>query len=582
MKKKFFYTVACIFSLAVSSCQYDDADVWNAINSQEERIADLEAWQKTTNDNIAALQAIVNGSNDYITSVEELKEGDEIIGYTINFYRQGEVTIYNGKKGDKGDQGDKGDKGDKGDQGDQGIQGEKGDTGLSPVIGVMQGEEGRWYWTVNGELMKDADGNPVCASGKDGEDGKDGVSPTVVTPMVKLGSELGDDYQPYASYLSVDDGQTWTQLTVPMSWQDNCLESVIDNGDYYSFRFYSNEGEYYSSISIPKYGVKLSFYYMLNNSSYTIFNGKYMVAEGEPFKIRVYAANGEWSYEVADGAGWNFNREGDFLTCASALEGSATLKFTHYSPNNEVTYFQIILTTYSMKTIYRSDNPALVDALIYYFGDNVVNEDGNIDVNAYLANTQYINLNNRNLTSLKGLDGLVSLETVDCSNNQLTELDLSGLTQLKTLYCSNNQLTELDMSNNLALEHLSCMSNQLKQVNVAENKNLYYLELDNNLLESLDISGNTALQTLWVPNNKLTALDISSNSNLMNLYCQFNQLETLDISNNLNLYNLTCGYQMNAAGYDQPLVLTINNSQRNTWENNWQNNSTNYNVTLAQ
>ena len=250
MKKKFFYAVACILSLAIIGCQYDDAEVWDAINNQEKRITDLEEWQKTTNDNIAALQAIVNGSNDYITSVEELKEGDEIVGYTINFHRQGEVTIYNGKKGDKGE------------------------TGESPVIGVTPGDDGRWYWTVNGELMKDANDNPVCASGKDGEDG---ISPTVATPMVKLGMELGDEYQPYASYLSVDDGQTWTQLTVPIGWQEYCLQSINDYGDHYSFQFYSSENGYYTYINIPRYGVKLQFYlYMLNNiyNGFSISNGK--------------------------------------------------------------------------------------------------------------------------------------------------------------------------------------------------------------------------------------------------------------------------------------------------------------------
>ena len=127
--KKFFYATMCVMSLFLSGCGYDDDEVWNAINDQEERIAALEEWQKTANENIAALQAIVNG-NDYITSVEEIKEGDEVIGYTINFYRQGEVTIYNGKDGEKGDM---------------------------PVISVTEGEDGRWYWTVNGELMEDAD-----------------------------------------------------------------------------------------------------------------------------------------------------------------------------------------------------------------------------------------------------------------------------------------------------------------------------------------------------------------------------------------------------------------------------------------
>ena len=580
MKKKFFYAVACILSLAIVGCQYDDAEVWDAINNQEKRITDLEEWQKTTNDNIAALQAIVNGSNDYITSVEELKEGDEVVGYTIHFYRQGEVTIYNGKKGDKGE------------------------TGESPVIGVTPGDDGRWYWTVNGEIMKDANDNPVCASGKDGEDG---VSPTVVTPMVKLGMELGDEYQPYASYLSVDDGQTWTQLTVPMGWQDYCLHSIYDYGDYYSFQFYSAENGYYSNISIPKYGIKLIFYLCMSNNSiynrFSISNGKCNVPEGEPFKIEVYSSDGEWSYEVEDGAGWNFSREGDYLVCSSSSEGSAKLKFTYYGSDNEVTYFQIVLSTYVMNTIYRSDNPALVDALVNWYGNGILDENGNIDVIPNLANTQYLYLDNVNLTSLKGLEGFVGLETLhcsnnqlteldlsaltnlmelNCSNNQLTELDLSALTNLKLLYCSYNQLTKLDISNNLALEYLSCMSSQLKTLDVTNNKNLTYLEVDNNQLESIDISQNTALQTLWIPSNKLTSLDLSSNPNLNYLYCQSNCLSTLDVSNIINLYNLNCGNQRDASGNNQTLILTLSNSQRENWENVWQYYEMNNNVSLAE
>ena len=550
MKKKFFYAVACILSLAIIGCQYDDAEVWDAINNQEERITDLEEWQKTTNDNIAALQAIVNGSNDYITSVEELKEGDEVVGYTIHFYRQGEVTIYNGKKGDKGE------------------------TGESPVIGVTPGDDGRWYWTVNGELMKDANDNPVCASGKDGEDG---ISPTVATPMVKLGMELGDEYQPYASYLSVDDGQTWTQLTVPIGWQEYCLQSINDYGDHYSFQFYSSENGYYTYINIPRYGVKLQFYlYMLNNiyNGFSISNGKCNVPEGEPFKIEVY--------EVEDGAGWNFSREGDYLVCSSSSEGSAKLKFTHYSLDNEVTYFQIVLSTYVMNTIYRSDNPALVDALVNWYGNGILDENGDIEVIPYLANSKYINLNFSNLTSLKGLEGFVGLEELYCVNNQLTELDLSALTNLKLLYCSNNQLTELDISNNLALENLSCMSNQLKAIDVTKNKNLYFLGLDYNQLESIDISQNTILQTLRIPGNKLKTLDLSSNTNLNNLYCQSNCLSTLDVSNIINLYDLYCGNQRDASGNNQTLILTLSDSQREDWNNFWQYYEMNNNVSLAE
>ena len=110
--KKLIYAAMCSLSLCLYGCDYDDTDVWNAINGQEERIAALEEWQKTANENIAALQALVSG-NDYITGVEALKEGDVEVGYVIHFYRQGDITIYHGEQGEKGDKGDQGDKGTK-------------------------------------------------------------------------------------------------------------------------------------------------------------------------------------------------------------------------------------------------------------------------------------------------------------------------------------------------------------------------------------------------------------------------------------------------------------------------------------
>ena len=72
--KRFIYATMCIVSLCLGGCEYDDAEVWDAINDQEERIAALEEWQKTVNENIAALQAIVNG-NDCITRWRKSRKG---------------------------------------------------------------------------------------------------------------------------------------------------------------------------------------------------------------------------------------------------------------------------------------------------------------------------------------------------------------------------------------------------------------------------------------------------------------------------------------------------------------------------
>lgn len=53
-------------------------------------------------------------------------------------------------------------------------------------------------------------------------------------------------------------------------------------------------------------------------------------------------------------------------------------------------------------------------------------------------------------TNLSALTGL------DCSDNQLTKLDVSKNVNLTRLTCRKNQLTSLDLTNNKKLESLSC------------------------------------------------------------------------------------------------------------------------------
>ncbi len=536
--KKIIYATMCIFSLCLGSCEYDDAEVWDAINSQEERIAALEEWRETVNENIAALQAIVNG-NDYITSVEELKEGDEVIGYTINFHRQGEVTIYNGKDGEKGD---------------------------TPVISVTEGEDGRWYWTLNGELMEDADGNPVCASGKDGEDGEDGQdgapgsSSSGVTPMIKLGSDLGDEYNQYASYLSVDGGKTWTQIDVPVYnniWSGSVLESIYEYETYCEFLF-KNQAGYYSEISIPKYGAGLSFYYCLETeagmNSYVISKGKQHVVAGKSFQIIVNSTEGgEWTFDKPTDTTWTFENNDDYLECtAPSGESSVTLKFTYVNENNEVKHYQITLISYEMQVIDKDVNPALVTALVNSLGSYILDDDGNVAITPdVVSNTTVLYLNNSGITRLEGIEAFANLQVLDCSGNSLTSLDVSGLTELTQLYCSGNSLTSLDVSELTKLTYLDCSNNPLTSLDVFGLTELTELHCDGSFnsrstrsgnIENgvLDLSTNTKLQYLSCANNALTELKLPETETLRTIYCSNNRLTDLVVSNNVNLERLSC------------------------------------------
>ena len=155
--------------------------------------------------------------------------------------------------------------------------------------------------------------------------------------------------------------------------------------------------------------------------------------------------------------------------------------------------------------------------------------------------------NNRSISTLKGIEYLTDLTSLDCSSNQLTTLDVSNNTALTHLYCFNNQLTALDVSNNTALIGLDCPSNQLTTLDVSNNTALTHLSCYNNQLTALDIFNNKTLRSLNCRNNQLRALDISNNKDLSTLYCENNQLTALDVSNNKDLYQLYCsGNQLTA------------------------------------
>ena len=123
----------------------------------------------------------------------------------------------------------------------------------------------------------------------------------------------------------------------------------------------------------------------------------------------------------------------------------------------------------------------------------------------------FLDLRNKNITSLAGIEYFTDLETLDCRGNQLTTLDVTKLTKLMFLVCNDNQLTALDVTGLTSLTDLECSDNQLV---------------------SLDVSTLEELEILWCHGNKMTALDITHNAYLGDLKCgnqQDNQQLTLTL-----------------------------------------------------
>ncbi len=141
-----------------------------------------------------------------------------------------------------------------------------------------------------------------------------------------------------------------------------------------------------------------------------------------------------------------------------------------------------------------------------------------------------IDVSEKNISNLKGIEVFINLEELDCSRNLLTSLDLSQNTLLKTLNCSNNQITELSLINQPELTSLSCNYNRLTFLDVSNKPKLRALSCEYNYIEELNITGNTSLEWINVRTNLLTGLDTADNVKLKVIEAFDNKLETINIS----------------------------------------------------
>ena len=210
MKTYFSVLFFCLSCCLLSSCGNDDEikDLNERVDGLTQRVEVLENWCKETNTNIQSLQTLVQSliENDMVTSVIPVKNGDEVIGYTISFLKSAPITIYHGENGIDGKDGVDGADGENGIDGKDGVDGENGKDGYTPVIGVKQDKDGIYYWTLDGEWLLGAESEKVKAQGEDGEDGKNGYNGSNgLTPQLKI----GEDGYWYVSY----GGSGWTQLS---------------------------------------------------------------------------------------------------------------------------------------------------------------------------------------------------------------------------------------------------------------------------------------------------------------------------------------------------------------------------------
>lgn len=148
-----------------------------------------------------------------------------------------------------------------------------------------------------------------------------------------------------------------------------------------------------------------------------------------------------------------------------------------------------------------------------------------------VSNLLSLNVSNKNISDLTGIEDFVALTELNCSQNQLTTLNLNSNIALVTLLSNNNQLTSLDVSNNVLLENLHIQFNNITAIDLSLNTVIKSVRCNNNSITNLDLSLHTQLNNLICNNNLLTRLNIINGNNSNITTANFNTT---------NNPNLTC------------------------------------------
>lgn len=194
MKKLLLIAIAfCTFT----ACDDDDnSELWDEVKNQGNKIEMLESEMEALklkieglNQTFKAITEMLNGG--LITNVEEVTDpstGKTGLTFTIQTYSEASgaqintYTIWNGTDGKDGNDGN---------------DGNDGAPGSTPQIGMAKEEAtGLYYWTLNGEPMKDADGKLIYTS---------------KAPKLRISDDGSGNSRWEVSY---DDGATWTNLGV--------------------------------------------------------------------------------------------------------------------------------------------------------------------------------------------------------------------------------------------------------------------------------------------------------------------------------------------------------------------------------
>jgi Leucine-rich repeat (LRR) protein len=114
-----------------------------------------------------------------------------------------------------------------------------------------------------------------------------------------------------------------------------------------------------------------------------------------------------------------------------------------------------------------------------------------------IASITTLDLSNSSISDLTGIQDFAALQSLNCSTNVLTALDLAANKKLTVLNCSENQLTTLHPGTLPLLTSLNCSYNSITSLDITKNPSLVTINFSNNALNSLNLKNGFNTNLDW-------------------------------------------------------------------------------------
>lgn len=226
---------------------------------------------------------------------------------------------------------------------------------------------------------------------------------------------------------------------------------------------------------------------------------------------------------------------------------------------------------------YNNGGLNIPDAKLKSYLVNNYDDDGDGEISiAESDNITMVNVSGKGISDLTGLEACTNLVTLNCSNNNITKIELPNLAKFTTLTCYGNPISKIDLTNCVVLNKFNIINLETNAVRDTEiwingyagattmditllgtpfttftftnatalTKIEFYGDFTtvnlygNSALESIDVNPIRDLQTLDVHACHLTSLDVTAKEKLTWLDASANALTEMNVTQNNLLEHL--------------------------------------------